>query len=579
MTRPARIPACSVALCAVSACAGLPAQAPVDPKRFRVTYEDVAGELGLTSPTVYGGQTQNEYILESTGSGAAFLDYDQDGLLDIFLVNGTTLDGGQNPAPTNRLLRNNGGLGFRDVTLRAGLARSGWGQGVCAGDFDNNGFEDLFVTYWGQDVLYRNNGDGTFTDVTRKAGLEVEEPSWGSGCAFLDFDRDGLLDLFHANYIDFDPQEVPSPVAGNCVYKGLKIACGPKGLPKAGRTLFRNQGDGRFVDVSELTGIGQAPRSYGLGVLTADFDADGWIDIYVANDGEPSHLFWNDADGTFSEAGLIAGVATSHDGRTQSGMGVAAGDFDRDGRLDIFKTNFSDDLPNLYRNLGGRFFDEATTRAGLGVNSRMLGWGCGFFDADNDGWVEILYVNGHVYPEIDRLESPVGYRQPKVLYHNLGNGRFADVSRLGGEAIVRSLAARGAAFGDFDNDGDIDILVNPINDLPQLLRCNSASGNHWTMIKLRGSRSNRSAIGARVICVTGDDRQVREVRSGGSYYSQNDLRVHFGVGEATVVDLLEIQWPSGRTDRFTDLSVDRILTIEEHPGSGAGTSELRSARQ
>ncbi len=310
---------------------------------------------------------------------------------------------------------------------------------------------------------------GTFTDVTRKAGLQVEPQSWGVGCAFLDFDRDGLLDLFHAAYIDFDPQKVPSPVAGNCVYKGLKIACEPKGLPNAARNLFQNQGGGRFGDVSESSGIGQAPRSYGLGVLTADFDADGWIDIYVANDGQPSHLFWNDRDGTFFEQGLIAGVATSHDGRTQSGMGVAAGDFDGDGHLDIFNTNFSDDLPNLYRNLGDRFSEEVTTYFGLGVNSRMLGGGCGFFDADNDGWVHILYVNGHVYPEIDRLQTVLGYRQPKVLYHNPGNGRFQDVSRLGGKPTVRPMAARGAAFGDFNNDGDIDVLVNPANDLPQLL--------------------------------------------------------------------------------------------------------------
>ena len=569
------MPTCSAALGLVLAAVWLGAQVPGSPKPSPVTFDDVSAALGLSSPTVYGSRTKNQYVLESTGSGGAFLDYDQDGLLDIFLVTGTTLDRSRSSEPTNRLLRNHGGYKFRDVTLEAGLARSGWGQGVCAGDFDNNGFEDLYVTYWGPNVLYRNNGDGTFTDVTRRAGLEAEETAWGSGCAFLDFDRDGLLDLFHANYIGLDLKKVPSAVAGNCAYKGLQIACGPEGLPKAGRALFRNQGDGRFVDVSGPSGIRRAPPSYGLGVLAADFDADGWTDLYVANDGEPSQLFWNNADGTFSERGLIAGVATSHDGRTQAGMGVSAGDFDGDGLLDIFKTNFSDDLPNLYRNLGSRFFEEVTIRSGLGVNSRLLGWGCGFFDADNDGWLDVLYVNGHVYPEVDLLKTAIGYRQPKVLYRNLGDGRFADVSALGGEAIVRPLAARGAAFGDIDNDGDIDILVNPVNDFPQLLRCNAPGANHWISVKLLGTRSNRSGIGARLTCVTGEHRQIREVRSGGSYYSQNDLRIHFGLGNATVVDLLEIRWPSGQIDRFTDLEANRSLTIEEHLGPDPGAATLR----
>jgi hypothetical protein len=530
---------------------------------YPVRFEDIAAVAGLTVPTTYGSATGNRYILETTGCGAAFFDYDNDGWPDIFLVNGTTLDAGKGPLPSNRLLHNNRDGTFTDVTRRAGLTRSGWGQGVCIGDYDNDGHDDLFITYWGHNVLYHNNGDGTFTDVTATARLTTKDTQWGAGCAFLDYDGDGHLDLFVTNYIDLDLKTAPLPGTGSCLYQGMAVNCGPQGLPRARNHLFHNNGDGTFSDVTQQTGIGNASESYGLGVLVGDFDNDGRPDIYVANDSDMSYMFWNNGDGTFTEGGLEAGVATSRDGRNQSGMGVTAADYNCDGLLDIFKTNFSDDLPNLYRNLGKRFFEEATQSAGLTAYSRFLGWGCGFFDFNNDGWADILYVNGHVYPEIERLNGPAHYKEPKVLYENLGSGKFRDVSSIAGPGITSLASARGCAFGDYDNDGCVDVLINPINALPQLLHCVSKTGNNWTTLKLVGTRSNRSGIGSRVKCVTGPHQQIDEVRSGGSFYSQNDLRIHFGLGKAARIDELEIRWPSGRIDHFNGVPVNRLLTLVE----------------
>jgi enediyne biosynthesis protein E4 len=530
---------------------------------FPVRFEDIAAKAGLTEPTIYGGETHNTYILETTGCGAAFIDYDNDGWPDIFLVNGTRLDSKSTPQHSNRLLHNNRDGTFTDVTRQAGLTHFGWGQGVCVGDYDNDGFDDLFVTYWGHNVLYHNNGDGTFTDVTEKCGLLTKETHWGSGCAFLDYDRDGHLDLFVSNYVDLDLKTAPLPGTGSCQFQGLAVNCGPQGLPRARNYLFHNNGDGSFVDVTQKSGIGKTPPSYGLGVLVADFDNDGWPDIYVANDSEMSFLFWNNGDGTFTEGGLEAGVATSRDGRNQSGMGVSAGDYDCDGFLDIFKTNFSDDLPNLYHNDGKRLFQDNTQACGLVSYSRLLGWGGGFIDVNNDGWLDLLYVNGHVYPEINDTSGPVHYKQPKVLYENLGNGKFRDVSKLAGPAITNLMSARGCAFGDFDNDGLIDVVVNPINATPQLLHCSSRAGNNWITLKLTGVKSNRSAIGARIYCVTGDHHQMDEVRSGGSFYSQNDLRIHFGLGKAARIDKLEVHWPSQQVDRFTDVPVNQIFKLVE----------------
>jgi hypothetical protein len=533
-----------------------------------VRFVNVAREAGLQTRTIFGGEKSNRYLLETTGCGVAFFDYDNDGWLDIFLVNGTRFESNfaKGSEPTNRLYKNNRDGTFTDVTVKAGLERTGWGQGVCIGDYDNDGNDDLFVSYWGENALYRNNGDGTFTDTSVKAGVTTaggKLKRWNTGCAFLDYDRDGWLDLFVANYIDFDPATVPVPESGLCQYKGLKVACGPPGLQGGRNILFRNNRDGTFTDVSEKAGIWKTPGTYGLGVLVSDFDNDGWPDIYVANDSSSSALYHNNGDGTFREIAIEAGVAFSADGKTQAGMGVAAADYDGDGRFDIIKTNFAGDTSSLYRNLGENLFEDLTYKAGLGRNTRFLGWGVGFLDFDNDGLPDILLTNGHVFPEVGESNVESGYRQRKVLYRNLGGGRFADVSLDGGGGILEAVPARGCAFGDFDNDGDIDVVVNCTNDVPQLLRCDGSAGNNWLKVKLVGVKSNRSAIGARVYCEPeGGRRQMEEIRSGGSYLSQNDLRAHFGLGKARKADL-EIQWPSGHVDRISRAAANQVLKVVE----------------
>jgi hypothetical protein len=546
-----------------------------------VQFVNVAREAGLHAKSIFGGEKRNRYLLETTGCGVAFFDYDNDGWLDIFLVNGsrfeTTFPKGEEPA--NRLFRNNRDGTFTEVTAKAGLVRHGWGQGVCVGDYDNDGNDDLFVSYWGENALYRNNGDGTFTDTSRKAGITTGGGTvrrWNTGCAFVDYDRDGNLDLFVANYIDFDLETVPVPESGTCLYKGLKVACGPPGLKGGKNILFRNNGDGTFTDVSARAGILNTESTYGLGVLVSDFDNDGWPDIYVANDSSASALYRNNRDGTFTEIAIEAGVAYSPDGKPQAGMGVGAADYDGDGNLDIVKTNFAGDTTSLYRNLGKGVFEDRTLQAGFGRNTRFLGWGAGFLDFDNDSWPDVLLTNGHVYPEVAESGSEYGYRQRKVLYHNTGNGKFADVSLAGGSGILEAVAGRGAAFGDFDNDGDIDVVVNCINDVPQLLRCDSNSKNYWLKIKLVGVKSNRSAIGARIYCTPqGGRRQMDEVRSGGSYMSQNDLRVHFGLGQAAQADL-EIRWPSGVIDTLNAVTANQVIRVTEGqnakspPGSPEG---------
>jgi enediyne biosynthesis protein E4 len=566
---------------------GSPRQTANQPKEqsadLGIRFLNVARESGLNAKTIFGGEHKNKYLLETTGCGVAFYDYDNDGWLDIFLVNGTRIEGF--PAgsdPTSHLFRNNRDGTFTDVTLKAGVAHSGWGQGCCVGDYDNDGWDDLFVTYFGKNVLYHNNGDGTFTDVSQKAGVAGNGKRWNTGCAFVDYDRDGKLDLFVANYIDMDLATAPVPESGPCLYKSVMVACGPPGLQGGKNILYHNNGDGTFSDVTEAAGILGANGTYGLGVLTADFDNDGWPDIYVADDSTASALYQNKKNGKFQDIAIEAGCALSPDGKPQAGMGVSAADYDMDGNLDIVKTNFAGDTPSLYHNQGGANFEDTTFTAGLGAHTQFLGWGCGFFDMDNDGWPDILICNGHVYPEVEQLKTEAGYAQRKLLYQNLRNGHFADVSFQAGPGISEPSPSRGAAFGDFDNDGDIDILVNTVNDYPQLLRCDSKLPNSWIKVRTIGTKSNRSGIGARLTCVTqvpGEPkahRQIDEVRSGGGYFSQNDLRVHFGLGKAEKVDSLEIRWPSGQVDTLKDIKANQVIYVKEGAGI-ARTMEFSKA--
>jgi len=538
-----------------------------------VSFLNVARESGLNAKTIYGGEHKNKYLLETTGCGVAFYDYDNDGWLDIFLVNGTRLEGfPAGSEPTSHLFKNNRDGTFTDVTAKAGVAHSGWGQGVCVGDYDNDGWDDLFVTYFGKNVLYHNNGDGTFTDVSQKSGVAGTGTRWNTGCAFVDYDRDGHLDLFVANYIDLDLATAPVPESGPCLYKSVMVACGPPGLKGGKNILYHNNGDGTFTDVSETSGILRANGTYGLGVLTADFDNDGWPDIYVANDSTASALYQNKKNGKFEDIATEAGCALSPDGKPQAGMGVSAADYDLDGNLDIVKTNFAGDTPSLYHNQGGANFEDATFTAGLGAHTQFLGWGCGFFDFDNDGWPDILICNGHVYPEVEQLKTEAGYPQRKLLYRNLRNGHFEDISLQVGPGISDPVASRGCAFGDFDNDGDIDMVVNTVNDYPQLLRCDSKLDNNWIKVRTIGTKSNRSGIGARLVCVSkspGESkphRQIDEVRSGGGYFSQNDLRVHFGLGKAEKVEALEIHWPSGQIDNLKDIKANQLIFVKEGEG-------------
>jgi hypothetical protein len=553
---------------ALAACALAAAAARAEGTKPPFAFEDAGRAAGFSATTVYGGEKTNTFLLETTGCGAALFDYDGDGRLDAFVVNGTTLEGfPKGSEPTGHLYRNRGDGAFEDVTARSGIAQTGWGQGACTGDYDNDGHEDLFVTAYGQDRMWRNRGDGTFEDVTAKAGFTRARTRWGTGCAFLDYDRDGALDVFVANYIDLDLATAPRPESGLCRYKGIQVACGPPGLAGGKNALWRNRRDGTFEDVSEKAGITRAAGTYGLGVSTLDFDDDGWTDLYVANDSNPAALYRNRRDGTFEDVASGAGCAYSQDGKPQAGMGVGVGDLDRNGTMDVFKTNFAGDTSTLYSNTGKGFCEDRTFAAGIGVNTRWLGWGAGAFDFDHDGWLDLFLVNGHVYPEVWQLPGEAAYRQRKVVYRNLANGRFADVSEALGPPATVPKAGRGAAFGDVDNDGDVDVLVNNVHDLPDLFRTRADPAHHWILLKLQGTRSNRSAIGARVRVDAGGASQWQEVRGGGSYVSQNDLRVHFGLGAAARVDRLEVRWPNGLVEEWRDVPADRIHRLVEGTGT------------
>jgi hypothetical protein len=549
-----------------------------------VVFTDITVKAGLGhAQNISGSPTNKQFLLEEMGCGVALFDYDNDGWLDIFLVNGTSLDPAvRNRNPTSYLFHNNRDGTFTDVTEKARLIRSGWGQACCVGDYDNDGFDDLFVTYFGHNVLYHNNGDGTFTDVSEQAGVTGSENRWGAGCCFLDYDRDGQLDLFVANYVNFDPAHAPKPgQAAYCMYNDIPVPCGPLGFAGGTNILYRNRGNGTFADVSEESGIArprgpssmvfvgrnwQASGSYGMGASSADFDNDGWPDIYVACDSAPSLLYRNNHDRTFREIAVPAGCALDENGVSLSGMGVAVGDFDADGWLDIARTNFSEQVTTLYRNYGNGAFEDASIRAGLGVNRKYLGFGVGFVDFDNDGWKDLFLANGHVYSQIADRNLHLSYKEPKVLYRNLGNGRFEDVSEKAGLAIRAGNLGRGCAFGDFDNDGDVDVIVNNLDGPPSLLRNDGGNRNNWIMIKCMGTRSNRSAIGTRVKVTTGGHSQIDEVMSGSSYYSQNDFRLHFGLGRATIADSVELTWPSGLKESFQNLPANRLFVLQEAKG-------------
>ena len=566
-----RRPAALIALAAAPPALVATLAAPGDPKApLGFAFQEVGAEAGLQAVTVFGGRQKNKYLLETTGTGVAWIDYDGDGWLDVFLVNGTTLDGfPKGQEPRSHLYRNRGDGTFEDKTPPAIREQSGWGQGACVGDYDNDGRDDLYVTYYGQNRLYRNLGGGGFEDATSRAGLTSARTRWGTGCAFVDYDRDGRLDLFAANYIDLDLATAPVPDSGLCRYKGVMVACGPPGLPGGKNVLYRNLGDGRFEDVSSRAGILTA-GTYGLGVSTLDFDDDGWTDLYVANDSNPSALYLNRKNGTFEDVAVLAGCAFSQDGKPQAGMGIAIGDYDHSGTLDLFKTNFSGDTSTLYSNSGDGFCDDRTFAGGVGINTRWLGWGTGFLDLENDGWLDLFLVNGHVYPEVEQLATEAGYEQRKVVYRNGRDGRFEDVTERLGAPVTTPRAGRGAAFGDYDNDGDLDVIVSNVHDRPDLFRLDAGRGSHWLLLKLVGTRSNRSAIGARVRAFRGDTVQVEEVRGGGSYISQNDLRVHFGLGDSPRVDRIEVRWPSGLVEAWTDVQADRVLPLTEGTGAPAG---------
>jgi hypothetical protein len=543
-----------------------PQQRPEPSHRpYGARFTDIGSAAGLHHPVIYGGIDRNTYILEAIGCGIGLLDYDNDGWLDILVLCGSRLDGSP-PSATNRLYHNNRDGTFTDVTEGAGLTRTGWATGVTIGDYNNDGHEDIFITYWGENVLYRNNGDGTFADVTRQAGLLHHGRHWGTGCTFIDYNRDGFLDLFVSNYAVFDPARVPP--AGRdpgCNFKGVPINCGPRGLPVDVCALYRNNGDGTFTDVSAVSGIAKAEGSYGLTAVAADFNGDGWPDIYVACDSTPSLLFLNHHDGTFVESGTESGLALNEDGKEQAGMGVAIGDFNLDGRLDILKTNFLDDTVNLYAGRGNANFVDVTRSSGLGVETRYVSWGAGMTDFDNDGWPDLFWVTGSVFPELESTLPEYRARSPRVLFRNLGNGRFEELLTEAGSAIAQAHSSRGCAFGDFDNDGDVDIAIINLNEPPSLLRNDVSGMNHWLKVRLIGVKSNRSAIGARVYCIYGGRKQVQEVCAQSSFLSVNDRRLHFGLGPSTSASL-EIAWPSGVRQMFSKVTADQLVTINEAHG-------------
>ncbi len=532
---------------------------------FGAHFVNVAEKAGLSAPIVYGDVAHNDYILDSMGCGVAFIDYDNDGWHDIVVLTGRRRQASP-PDAVIRLYRNNRDGTFADVTVTSGLGRSVWALGVAVGDYDNDGFDDLFISCYGQNILFHNNGDGTFSDVTAKAGLIHSGDRYASGCTWLDYDRDGRLDLFVSHYTVFDSEKIP--IRGKdpgCNYNGVPVYCGPSGLPQEPCRLYHNNGDGTFTDVSVKAGISTVKPGYPLTAVSADLDGDGWPDRYVACDTSPSLLFRNNHDGTFTECGLEAGVSLSEDGVAQAGVGIGVGDYDVDGYLDIFKTHFRGDTPVLYRNNGKGGFRDTTLRAGLGVETRFVSWGAGIVDLDNDGLPDLFFTTGMVYPEVQQKLPDAPYKTPNVIFRNLGTGKFEELQEEAGPGIAELHSSRGAAFGDFDNDFDIDILIMNMNEPPSLLRNDVSGGNHWLKVLLIGTTSNRSAIGASVTATYGVRKQIQAVLSQSSYLSANDRRLHFGLGPETMASL-EIRWPNGASEKISSVAADRLVVVREGAG-------------
>jgi len=542
-------------------------------------FRDVAQEVGITFRHL--ASPEKKYIQESMSGGVALLDFDNDGRLDVFLTNSLTVDAARDPsAARNALYRNLGGMRFEDVTDQAGVGEAGWAMGVCAGDVDGDGWEDLFVTGLTRNWLYRNNHDGTFTDIAERAGLRGGR--WAMGCGFADYDRDGDLDVFVSGYLELDLEKLPEFGKGGagmfgtgrgatCQYRGVAVQCGPRGLRGESDWLYQNDGKGRFTDVSERAGVRDPGRHYGLGVAWLDYDDDGWPDLYVANDTHPNYLYRNRRDGTFEDVAVSAGVAVSEDGVGQGSMGIAVGDYDHSGRPSLFVTNFGEEYSALYRN-DGDYFVDASFHAGIAASSLpFVMWGAAFLDYDNDGWLDIIGASGHVYPQVDTVPmgAQAGYRQRKLLYHNTGDGTFEEVGKRSGPALAGEGVSRGLAVGDLDDDGRLDVVVNDIDGQAQVLHNEVAGAGHWLMLRLEGRAGNPRAIGAKVTLEAGGLRQTRVVASGSSYLSQNDTRVHFGLGSRTRLDRVEVRWPDGRVTAVSDPKPDRIVDVTE-PDPGAG---------
>jgi enediyne biosynthesis protein E4 len=528
-------------------------------------FEDIGARAGLT--VLHISSKDKRYVIESMSGGVGVFDCDNDGKLDIVVVNGSTVEryrrGGD---PMVTLYHQDADLKFTDITEKAGLARKGWGMGVAVADFDNDGLLDLYVTGYGGNVLYHNKGNCTFEDVTEKAGVRVG--GFSTGAAWADYDRDGNVDLFVSRYVHVDMDHLPEFGSTQfCHFKGIPVQCGPWGMIGESHFLFRNRGDGTFEDVSKKAGVNNPNLYYGLGAVWGDYDNDGWPDLYVANDTTPNYLYHNNHDGTLTDVGMLSGTALSGDGRAEGSMGVDFGDYDHRGLLDILVTNFAEQSTALYHNRGHGEFDDVREKALIAKETHpLVGWGAGFLDMDNDGWLDLFEVNGHVYPQMDNVKSSAPYAQPMLLFRNNRDGTFADVSTAAGVAAMPLKSRRGVAFGDIANNGNIDMVVLNVGEAPSLLLNTARNSNHRVLFKLVGVKSNRAAIGARVTVRAAGMTQFNEVRGGGSYLSQNDLRLHFGLGPSANVDSVQIRWPNGNLEELKNLAADAIYTIVEGQG-------------